>query len=78
MHSLEKVEVENKDSDEEEENEAKEEENEAKDPRAGKVDVHLPQIPFEPLKIAELLTNLKSKKYTSTLGRKKLNILSKQ
>lgn len=76
MNALEKVEVEN--SDEEQSDCSEEEENEPKDPRAGKVDVFLPQIPFDSLKLAELLNDLKNKKYTSTIGRKKLGILSKQ
>ncbi|GLV37002.1 Nnp-1 [Carabus blaptoides fortunei] len=45
------------------------------DPRAGKQDVVLPQVPFDAGAIADMLHQLKSKPYTSTRSRKYLTRL---
>lgn len=48
------------------------------DPRAGRVDVELPQIKFSPKMIADLLIKHKYFENSKVAGRKAMNLLSKQ
>lgn len=61
-----------KDEDDTSENEEDEvaEKQQALDPRAGRVDVVMPEIKFNPTKIAEGLEELKYKKFTNVRNRK--------
>lgn len=47
-----------------------------KDPRAGKVDVVLPQVPFDAGAIADMLLELRVKPYTNTRSRKTITRLA--
>lgn len=53
-------------------------ENAPLDPRAGKVHVDLPQLKFDPLKMAEMLEELKLNTKTTSKTRKQLNYLAQQ
>lgn len=75
MDTLEKVEVENGAPDEDS---SDEDDDGPKDPRAGKVDVVLPQLQFDPLAIVDLLNGLRFKSYTTSLGRKQIGTLIQQ
>lgn len=48
------------------------------DPRAGRVDVELPQIKFSSKKLAEILMNYKFDKNSTKRGRNMISVLSKQ
>lgn len=48
------------------------------DPRAGKVNVDIPQIPFDPSEIANLLTKNKFNEKSTTLCRKHMSKLIEQ
>lgn len=68
--------------DEDDEDEAQGEESEdsatkqkALDPRAGRVDVEIPQLPFDPVQIASLLKENKFHKSSTTKTRKHITRL---
>lgn len=48
------------------------------DPRAGRVDVELPQIKFNAKKLSEMLMDYKFDKYSTKRGRNMISVLSKQ
>lgn len=68
------AEAEDNDADEDEADENDDEEvsnqNQALDPRAGRVNVVMPEIKFNPTEIASTLEDLKYKKFTSVRNRK--------
>lgn len=45
------------------------------DPRAGRVDVEIPQIPFDPSEIASILRHYKFHKFSTTKSRKHIKQL---
>lgn len=53
-------------------------ENKPLDPRAGRVDVYLPQIKFNAKKVAELLKEHKFEKNSTKRGRNMITVLAKQ
>lgn len=71
------VELDDKDNDDEEIKETASD-NKPLDPRAGKVNVDIPQIPFDANEISDLLTKNKFNEKSTTLGRKHMSKLIEQ
>ncbi|XP_045465597.1 ribosomal RNA processing protein 1 homolog [Harmonia axyridis] len=75
IHGMQKVELE---EEQVSEDEIVTSESKPLDPRAGRVDVELPQIKFSPKMIADLLIKYKYFENSKVAGRKAMNLLSKQ
>ncbi|XP_044763164.1 ribosomal RNA processing protein 1 homolog [Coccinella septempunctata] len=79
IHAMQKVEIEeDKDSEEYDEEEGHLLEDKPLDPRAGRVDVVLPQIKFNPKLLADLLVKYKYTENSKVAARKTMTLLSKQ
>lgn len=75
IKDVQKIELSDEEDDESdhlEESSSQNDSNQIMDPRAGRVDVELPQIPFDAKEIVALLTMYKFHKQSTTRGRKNL------
>ncbi|XP_056641334.1 ribosomal RNA processing protein 1 homolog [Diorhabda sublineata] len=79
INSMQKITIEEKHSDDEEENSSTEEQMEKPlDPRAGRVDVEIPQIRFNAKEVSNALLEFKFDKKSSTHSRNIITVLARQ